>query len=432
MKKGKSFGEVKFLFVLVLAALFMGSVWATPAHAAEKPIKIGVVLARTGPFASLVAYILDGMKLSFDQAGNKVAGKTFEVVYEDEGPGDPAFVMDKLRKLVESDKVDIVIGPFNSDLRLATLAYTSKKKIPSFAVVCDDEGALKFPYAYAFNQTTFQEARPVGWYAFDQLKVKTVNAIGGDWHAGHAFIEGFAQGFTKERKGKVISQQFPPIGTTDFSSYIVAMKPADAIVLMSVPGDVAAFLSQAYQMGALKNTKVINIGQSILPPMLKDLGPKLIGNTWQHAEYQPFYKGAANKKFNELYQAKFGHPAGSFEGSGYAAGMVVLEALRITKGDTDPDKIHEAVKSIKMDTPLGKLSFVPGNADKSGVEGILSRFIEVIKQGKDGYYWDLAYEYPEVKPAPIMKLLYHRVGGTGQPVPPQERISSGRLYHLSS
>ncbi|HUJ69148.1 MAG TPA: ABC transporter substrate-binding protein [Syntrophorhabdales bacterium] len=403
MKKERSFGRLKFLLVSILAVFFVWFVWTAPTLAAEKPIKIGVCLARTGPFTSLVAFLIDGLKLSLDEAGGKVAGKSFEVVWEDEGPGDPAFVMDKMRKLVESDKVDIIIGPFNSDLRLPTLAYTSKKKIPSFAVVCDDEGALKFPYAYAFNQTTFQEARPVGWYAYDQLKVKTVNAIGGDWHAGHAFIEGFTQGFTKERKGEVLSQQFPPLGTTDFSSYIVAMKPADAIVLMSVPGDVGAFLSQAHGMGAFKNTKVINIGQSVLPPMLKDIGPMMIGNIWQHAEYQPFYKGPANKKFNELYQAKFGHPAGSFEGCGYAVGSVVLEALRITKGDTNPDKIHEAVKSIKMDTPLGKLSFVPGNADKSGVEGILSRFIEVIKQGKDGYYWDLAYEYPSVKPAPIMK-----------------------------
>jgi branched-chain amino acid transport system substrate-binding protein len=398
MKKMKSLEQSRVLCVLVLAVLFIGSVWTAPAFGAEKPIKIGVVLARTGPFASIVGHVLDGLKISFEQAGNKVAGKTFEVIYEDEGPGDPAFVMDKVRKLVESDKVDIVVGPFNSDLRVPTLAYTSKKKIPSFAVVCDDEASLKFPYAYAFNQTTYQEARPVGWYAFDKLNVRTVNTIGGDWRAGHAFIDGFVQGFTNERKGKVVSQHFAPIGTTDFSSYIVAMKPADAIVLMSVPGDVAAFLSQAHQMGALKNTKVINIGQSVLPPMLKDLGPKLIGNIWQHAEYQPFYKSPTNKKFGELFQAKYGHPAGSLEGSGYGVGLVVLEALRITKGDTNPDKIHEAVKSIKMDSPLGKLTFMPGNADKSGVEGILSRFIEEIKQGKDGYYWDLVHEYPEVKP----------------------------------
>ncbi len=403
MKKKRSYGKLKFLLVSILTVFFVWAVWAAPTLAAEKPIKIGVCLARTGFFASLEAYIIDGLKLAFDEAGYKVAGRPFEVVWEDEGPGDPAFTMDKMRKLVESDKVDIIAGPFNSDLRLAALAYTSKMKKPSFAVVCDDEGSLKFPYNYAWSQTTFQEGRPVGWYAFDQLKVKTVNTIGGDWHAGHAFIEGFTQGFTKERQGKVLGQQFAPIGTTDFSSYVVAMKPADAIVVMSVPGDTGAFISQAHGMGAFKNAKVIVIGQAILPPMLAELGPKLIGNVWQDAEYQPFYKSPANDKFKELVQAKLGHPAGSFEGMGYSTGLVILEALKITKGDTNPDKIHDAVKSIKMDTPLGKLSFTPGNPDKSGVEGIMSHFIEVIKQGKDGYYWDLAYEYPSFKPAPIMK-----------------------------
>ena len=158
MKKERSFGQLKLLFVSILAVFFVWAVWTAPTLAADKPIKIGVCLARTGPFTGLAAPVIDGLKLAFDEAGYKVAGKPFEVVWEDEGPGDPAFVMDKMRKLVESDKVDIIIGPFNSDLRLPTLAYTSKKKIPSFAVVCDDEGSLKFPYAYAWDQTTFQEA----------------------------------------------------------------------------------------------------------------------------------------------------------------------------------------------------------------------------------------------------------------------------------
>ena len=335
----------------------------------------------------LAAPVIDGLKLVFDEVGYKVAGRPFEVVWEDEGPGDPAFVMDKLRKLVESDKVDIVVGPFNSDLRLPTLAYTSKVKIPSFAVVCDDEGSLKFPYAYAWDQTTFQEGRPVGWYAFDQMKVKTVNTVGGDWHAGHAFIEGFIQGFTKERQGKVLGQQFAPLGTTDFSSYIVAMKPAEAIVVMTVPGDTAAFLSQAYGMGALKNAKVIDIGQSILPPMLNDSRAEAHRQCLAGRRISALLQKSREQEIRELFQAKFGHPPGSFEGCGYTTGHVIVEALRITKGDTNPDKIHEAVKSIKMDTPLGKLSFIPGNPDKSGVEGIISHFIEVIKQGKDGYYW---------------------------------------------
>lgn len=402
MKKGKTFQRA-LLFVLALS-LIVVLTGGTTAVAAEKPIKIGVLLAQTGHFASLTKYVIDGFKVYMDKVGYQVAGKPIEVIYEDSGPGDPAFAMDKIRKLVESDKVDIVLGPFNSDLRLGTLAYTSKRKIPSFAVVCDDEGALKFPYAYAWNQTTFQEARPFGWYAYDELGIRTINTIGGDWHAGHAFIDGFIQGFAKERKGKVIKKQFAPIGTTDFSSYIVAMKPADAIVVMSVPSDAATFVSQAYDMGALKKSKVLNIGQSIIPPMLKDLGPKLIGNTWQQAESQPLYQSPENLKFVELYKAKYGHPPANLEGCGYTTGHVVIETLSRTKGDPDPDKMHEVIKGLDLDTPLGKLTFTQGNADKSGVQGIPSRFVEVVKKAPNGmYYWALEYEYKSVKPAPVMK-----------------------------
>ena len=387
-----------------LTVLVIVCIAALPSMAADKPIKVGALLAQTGHFASLTKYIIDGFKVYMDEVGYEVAGRPIEVIYEDAGPGDPAFAMDKIRKLVESDKVDIVLGPFNSDLRLGTLAYTSKKKIPSFAVVCDDEGALKFPYAYAWNQTTFQEARPFGWYAYDELGIRTINAIGGDWHAGHAFIDGFIQGFTKEREGKLIKKQFAPIGTTDFSSYIVAMKAADGIAVMSVPSDSAAFVSQAYDMGALSKSKVLVLGQSIIPPMLKDMGPKLIGNTWQQAESQPNYKGSVNQKFNELYKAKFGHPPANMEGCGYTTGLVVVKTLEATMGDTDPDKMHEVITGLDLDTPLGKLTFTPGNPNKSGVQGVLSRFVEVVKKDDNGqYYWDLEYEYKNVKPAAVMK-----------------------------
>ena len=53
MKKERSFGQLKFLVVSVLTVFFVWSVWTAPTLAAEKPIKIGVCLARTGPFTGL-------------------------------------------------------------------------------------------------------------------------------------------------------------------------------------------------------------------------------------------------------------------------------------------------------------------------------------------------------------------------------------------
>ena len=404
MEKRGLIRQLESMFIVLLIVLFAACSLAAPTFAEDKPIKIGVLLARTGPFTTLCGHVLDGFNLYMEETGYKVAGRTVEVIVEDEGPGDPSFAMDRLRKLVESDKVDMIVGPFNSDLRLATLAYTSKKKIPSFAAVCDDEGALKFPYSYTFDQTTFQESRPLGWYAFDELGIKTVNTIGGDWHAGRAFIEGFVQGFTKERGGEVLKQQFAPIGTTDFSSYIVAMKPADAIAIMSLPNDVAAFLAQAAQMGVVEKTKILIMGQTVMPQMLPDLGPSLLGRTWGIAEYQYRYDNPANKTFVDNYTKKFGHMPMNLEGSGYVTGQVAVEALRATNGDVDPDKLHGAIKALNINTPMGPITFTEGNPDKSGVQGVVSRFIEEVKKADDGnHYWELVHEYKAVEPAPVMK-----------------------------
>ena len=401
MREAELLGKRGITCVLVLAVFFIGSAWAAPAHAAEKPIKIGVILAQTGPFASLCKLFMDGFNLSVQSAENKVAGKAVEVIWDDEGPGDPTFTMDKMRKLVESDKVDVVVGPFNSDVRLATLAYTSVRKIPSFAVIADDAASLKFPYSYAYDQTTWQYPRPFAWYAFDKLNIKTINIFAGDWHAGRAMTDGFAYGFTKERGGKIVGQQFASLGTTDFSSYIAAMKPADAVLVFSVPGDTAAFLSQAHQMGLFSKSKILVLGgqANVFPSMLKDLGPALVGKTWGEAVYQNAYTDSVNKKFITDFEAKYGHKPLNMEGTGFMTGSVILGALKAAKGDTTPDKLHDAVKKLNLDTIQGKLAFTSGNPDKSGVQGVISRFIEEVKKGQDGqYFWDLTQVYPAIKP----------------------------------
>jgi hypothetical protein len=75
-----------------------------------------------------------------------------------------------------------------------------------------------------------------------------------------------------------------------------------------------------------------------------------------------------------------------------------LAALQATKGDTNPDKLHEAMKTLNVETAMGKIAFTQGNPDKSGVEGILTRFIEAMQEANGQYLWNLVYQYPAVKP----------------------------------
>jgi ABC-type branched-subunit amino acid transport system substrate-binding protein len=105
-----------------------------------------------------------------------------------------------------------------------------------------------------------------------------------------------------------------------------------------------------------------------------------------------------NKKFVVSYQAKFGQPPLNLDGSGFVTGEVILAALQATKGDPNSEKLHEAMKALHVDTAMGKIAFTPGNPDGSGVQGVLSRFIEEVKEANGQYFWNLVYEYPAVKP----------------------------------
>jgi branched-chain amino acid transport system substrate-binding protein len=387
------------LVVILVTMTFVGAcAQPAPVPTTTEPIKIGLLVAQTGPFAALGAGVLNGFKLAMDEADNKVAGRSIELVIEDEGPGEPAFALDKARKMVEADNIKIMVGPLSATTRMPVLSYTSPRKIPNICAILDASGAVKFPYEYAPISTVYSQPRPLAWFAYDEKGVRTVTAIASEWEAGHDFLAGFTYGFTDERKGSVLQEQYTAFGTPDYSSYLVAMKDADAIVAMMLPPDIAPFIVQANQMGILNKKPLYLLGSSVLPVMLADLGPMLIGRAWSVPEYQLFYDSPANKNFITAYQTKYGAPPDSFGANGYTRGQMVLAALEANGGDTDPDKLHEAIKGLKLETPQGPISFTPGNPDKSGVQGITTGFIEEVEQVDNQYVWSLIKTYKNVEP----------------------------------
>ena len=89
MKTAKTFITLRSFLVVNLSVLFLVGIVSFPALAAEKPIKIGVLLAQTGHFASLTKYVIDGFKVSMDEVNHSVAGRPIEVIYADGRPRRP-------------------------------------------------------------------------------------------------------------------------------------------------------------------------------------------------------------------------------------------------------------------------------------------------------------------------------------------------------
>ena len=93
-------------------AIALSSQWAPPALAAD-PLKIGVMMPTSGVFAVLGQRQLNGMRFAIEEAGGEIAGRKIEMLHEDT-EGKPDVGLTKTKKLVESDKVHVILGPVSS------------------------------------------------------------------------------------------------------------------------------------------------------------------------------------------------------------------------------------------------------------------------------------------------------------------------------
>ncbi len=101
------------------------------AQASREPIKIGLINALTGPLAVNGSEINEGIKLYFeDEVGGQVAGRPVRLIVED-AEGKPDVGLTKTRKLVESDRVHVILGPVSSAVAVAMRGYVHERKVPT-------------------------------------------------------------------------------------------------------------------------------------------------------------------------------------------------------------------------------------------------------------------------------------------------------------
>ena len=100
------------------AALGLASAFPMPAIAQGAPLKVGFMLPYTGTFAKLGKFIDDGFRLSVEQKGGKLGGRTVEYVQVDD-ESEPAKATDNINRLVGRDKVDVVVGTVHSGVAMA-------------------------------------------------------------------------------------------------------------------------------------------------------------------------------------------------------------------------------------------------------------------------------------------------------------------------
>lgn len=366
----------KFLAGAVGAAIFSGVAPAVLAQA-KAPLRIGSLNSYSKSFAALANANLNGMNLYFEHIGNTIAGRKIEIIREDDEIN-PQVGLQKIRKLHESDKCDIITGIQASNVAMAVVEYLRQSKA---FMLCSGAGiaALSYtqlPYLFRSSVSTYTVHSTMGDWFYDNIS-KEVLLSASDFAGGRGSLSEFKLGFVK-RGGKIIQEIYPPLGTNDFSSYLAAIRNANTPATFSFYAgtDAVRFVKQYEEYGLKQRTRLTGSGFMLDGDTLPAQGSSALGAI-NSLHYADTLDNPANKKFVADYQKKFKEYPSVYSEYGYVTAQVIHQALQAVDGNTqDKDKLRAAMIAVRMNAPRGPFRFNP--ATQSPVQNIYIREVAEI------------------------------------------------------
>src|SRR5437016_12954713 len=287
----------KFLLASVAAALL-----GAPPALAQKTVKIGFISTFSGPVAAIGNDMRNSFELGLDHLGRKLGGRPVEVIYEDDQLK-PEVGVQKTQKLIESDKVDFVVGYIWSNVLLASLKPLIDSK--TFTIVTNAgasqlSGELCSPYVFSTSWNNDQTPQAVGLY-MNQKGVKTAFLIGPNYAAGKDMLEGVTATFKGEIIGRELTRWPDQLGCSAELTKSRAAKP-DAIFACYPGGPGIQFITQYAQSGLKGQIPLYTAFtiDSLSLPRLKDLALGIPG-AQQWVRDLP---NDANKRFVDDYRTR--------------------------------------------------------------------------------------------------------------------------------
>ena len=358
--------DVKSKWVWIGLVLFIGMFFLTGsgALAADKPpIKVGMLLPYTGVNALAAKLTNDGAELYFDEIGRKAGGRAIQLVKEDTELN-PTVGLTKVRRLVEEQKVNFVIGPLSSAVGLAIHDYIRRQKVVQVNPVATSR-ELTSPEKAGENifrvcETSDQSSYSMAKWVYKNTSYRNMVLSSADWAAGHDSLDAFKAGFT-EAGGKILKEVYPKMGTMDFAPFlsVIDAKGADAVYTFYTGTDAVRFVQQYEEFGLKKRLPLF--GHNVLTddPYLPSIGDAAIGII-SVGHYSAALDTPRSRAFVKAYSAKYGDPPSRYAEYGYTAANVIGAAIVALKGEVeDPPRVAKEIMRLapKIETPAGPLAF---------------------------------------------------------------------------
>jgi branched-chain amino acid transport system substrate-binding protein len=388
---------MRALATIGLAAATLALALAGPASAAE-PIRIGCSMAMTGGVAGIGKQILIALGIWRDQV-NKAGGLLGRPVeldcYDDQSSA--ANVPGIYTKLIDIDKVDLLIGPYATNMVapvIPVIMQSGKMTVGILANAANHE--FHYPRYFSMNATGPDPERSysTGLFAVANAQAprpQTIALVGADAEYGRNAIEGTRKNAHDGGFAVVYDKYYPPT-TTDCAPILRAVQATnpDIVFVAAYPPDTVCIVRAAHEIGLTpKMFGGALVGLGITSVKLQ-LGPLMNGmiNNEVFAPAKTLLSPEADELIR-IYQERAAKEQGvdplgyAFPPFGYAAGQVLAAAVTATQS-LDPAKLAEYLHSHTIKTVLHDIAFTAdGEWTESG--RLFTQFRHVIPDDIDQF-----------------------------------------------
>jgi branched-chain amino acid transport system substrate-binding protein len=337
---------------------------------AQSPIRIGLSLALTGAGAAPSKVINTALEMWRDDVNAKggLLGRPLElVIYDDQSA--PANVPNIYTKLIQVDKVDLLLGPYGTNFvapAMPTIIQNNKMTISFTAIGINDQ----FRYPKYFSMVSVgpegNNAFSIGFFdlaAAQTPKPETVAILAADAEFAQSAAHGAREEIKKHGFKVVYDKSYPP-STTDFAPVVRAVRATnpDTVYVGAYPPDNVGIIRSANEIGLSPKMMGGAMIGMLVTPIKVQLGPVanglIVGENFA-AALAPKIPGSADflKRYAEKAAAAQIDPLGFAWGPfAYSAGQTLAQAVTATKS-LDHDTLAAYMHNASFKTVSGDFSF---------------------------------------------------------------------------
>jgi len=315
----------------------------------ETPVKIGNIDPRTGTYAALGENQIRGATMAVAELNQKggILGRPVQLLVED-SQGLPGPAIGKAQKLVNQDKVDFLMGSVSSAVSASLSQFAQQHNL----IYVDTGGHADDITGKKCSWNTFRTCSTTWMLTAGDFGLlykkfgKKWFFLTPDYAFGHALYADYVAQL-QQAGGTAVGNALAPLGTTDFSSYLIQARAAnpDVLICLQAGDDLVNLLKQAVQFGMDKQMAVAGAMQEL--EVLEALPPAALLGWWTFEWYwnQPGVPHVA--EFVSAYKTKFGKVPTARSWFGYASAHALALAANQAK-TLDAQKVAKALEGLEL------------------------------------------------------------------------------------